>query len=105
MRYKKTTSFGTRVVNFIFTVLHLILHTGRFAVLIVKLSDWCAEQQFRSLFIGPMPNILGSMQRSDDFAGTRFQHSWLVHYVMHKNRFLLAFPSLIHHSDTSARCN
>ena len=44
MRYKKNKLHHAGV-NFIFTVIHLILHTG-IAVLIVKLSDWCMHNGF-----------------------------------------------------------
>ncbi len=94
MRYKKN-KFRHAGVNFIFTVLHLMLHTG-IAVLIIKLSDWCADNGF-GLVYWTNANILGSIVigvLALDFS------SWLVHYVMHKNRFLWRFH-LIHHSDTS----
>lgn len=82
-------------VNFVFTVIHLIIHTG-LAVLIVKLSDWCKESSFGvvywvhagvwlTIFIGVM---------ALDFS------SWLVHLVMHKVPLLWRFH-LIHHSDTN----
>jgi sterol desaturase/sphingolipid hydroxylase (fatty acid hydroxylase superfamily) len=94
MRYKKN-KLRHAGVNFIFTVLHLILHTG-IAVLIVKLSDWCADNSF-GLVYWTNANILGAIVigvLALDFS------SWLVHYVMHKNRFLWRFH-LIHHSDTN----
>ena len=44
LRYKKD-KLRHAGVNFVFTVIHLVLHTG-IAVLIVKLSDWCLLNQF-----------------------------------------------------------
>lgn len=82
-------------VNFFFTVLHLILHTG-LAFFIVKLSDWCLHHQFGMVYwfnagvLGAV--IIGVLAL--DFS------SWLVHLVMHKNKFLWRFH-LIHHSDTN----
>ena len=81
-------------VNFVFTVLHLIIHTF-LAVLIVLLSDWCAAQGFGLVYwlnagIGGAI-LIGVLAL--DFSG------WLVHLVMHKVRFLWRFH-LIHHSDT-----
>jgi len=94
MRYKKN-KLRHAGVNLIFTVLHLILHTG-IAVLIIKLSDWCQENGFGIVYWSDA-NILGTIVigvLALDFS------SWLVHYVMHKNRFLWRFH-LIHHSDTN----
>jgi sterol desaturase/sphingolipid hydroxylase (fatty acid hydroxylase superfamily) len=80
-------------VNFVFTVLHLVIHTG-LAILIVKLSDWCAASQFGLVYwlhAGIFwAIVIGVMAL--DFS------SWLVHIVMHKVRFLWRFH-LIHHSD------
>jgi sterol desaturase/sphingolipid hydroxylase (fatty acid hydroxylase superfamily) len=82
-------------VNFVFTVIHLIIHTG-LAILIVKLSDWCLHQQF-GLVYWLNANVLGAViigVLALDFS------SWLVHLVMHKNKTLWRFH-LIHHSDTN----
>lgn len=94
MHYKKS-KLQHAGVNFVFTVIHLIIHTF-LAIFIVMLSDWCMNQQFGlvywlgagvglTLFIGVM---------ALDFS------SWLVHIIMHKNKFLWRFH-LIHHSDTN----
>jgi len=94
MRYKKT-KLRHAGVNFIFTALHLILHTG-IAVLIIKLSDWCHLNNFGIVY-WTNANVLGAILigvLALDFS------SWLVHYVMHKNRLLWRFH-LIHHSDTN----
>ena len=82
-------------VNFFFTVIHLILHTG-LAFFIIKLSDWCLHQQFGLVYWFNsgvlMKVIIGVLAL--DFS------SWLVHIIMHKNKFLWRFH-LIHHSDTN----
>jgi sterol desaturase/sphingolipid hydroxylase (fatty acid hydroxylase superfamily) len=94
LRYKKN-KLRHAGVNFIFTVLHLILHTG-IAVLIVKLSDWCNHNGFGIIY-WTNAGILGAIiigVLALDFS------SWLVHFIMHKNRFLWRFH-LIHHSDTN----
>lgn len=82
-------------MNFIFTVIHLIIHTF-LAILIIKLSDWCKDAQFGIVYwtnAGILATILMGIL-SLDFS------SWLVHWVMHKNKFLWRFH-LIHHSDTN----
>jgi len=94
MQYKKT-KLRHAGVNFVFTALHLILHTG-IAVLIIKLSDWCHLNNFGIVY-WTNANVLGSIVigvLALDFS------SWLVHYVMHKSRLLWRFH-LIHHSDTN----
>ena len=44
LKYKKT-KLRHAGVNFVFTVIHLIIHTF-LAILIVKLSDWCLQNSF-----------------------------------------------------------
>ncbi|HRG23603.1 MAG TPA: sterol desaturase family protein [Chitinophagaceae bacterium] len=94
LRYKKN-KIRHAGVNFFFTVLHLILHTG-LALIIVKLSDWCLSQQFGLVYwfnTGVLVTIIIGVLALD-FS------SWLVHLIMHKNKFLWRFH-LIHHSDTN----
>jgi len=82
-------------VNFVFTVIHLIIHTI-LAIFIVLLSDWCLREQF-GLVYWFHANILWSVVigcLALDFS------SWLVHLVMHKVPLLWRFH-LIHHSDTN----
>ncbi|WP_346237481.1 sterol desaturase family protein [Niabella insulamsoli] len=92
LRYR-VNKFRHALVNFGFTIIHLIIHTA-LAVLIVLLSDWCREQSwglvywFRSDVWGAI--IIGMLAL--DFS------SWLVHWVMHKNAYLWRYH-LIHHSD------
>jgi sterol desaturase/sphingolipid hydroxylase (fatty acid hydroxylase superfamily) len=94
LRYKKN-KLRHAGVNFVFTVIHLVIHTG-LAVLIVKLSDWCAYQGFglvHWLSTGVLLTIVIGVLALD-FS------SWLVHLVMHKVPLLWRFH-LIHHSDTT----
>lgn len=92
LRYR-TTKLKHALVNFAFTVMHLIIHTA-LAVLIVLLSDWCLQTQW-GLVYWLHANVWGVIVISVlalDFS------SWLVHLVMHKNAFLWRYH-LIHHSD------
>ncbi len=94
LHYKKT-KLRHAGVNFVFTVIHLIIHTF-LAVLIIKLSDWCATAQFGIVY-WTIANILLTIiigVLALDFS------SWLVHLVMHKVPLLWRFH-LIHHSDTN----
>jgi sterol desaturase/sphingolipid hydroxylase (fatty acid hydroxylase superfamily) len=94
LRYKKT-KLRHAGVNFIFTVIHLILHTA-LAILIVLLSEWCLHNSFGIVY-WTNANVLGTViigVLALDFS------SWLVHFVMHKNKVLWRFH-LIHHSDNN----
>jgi sterol desaturase/sphingolipid hydroxylase (fatty acid hydroxylase superfamily) len=94
LRYKKT-KWRHAGTNFVFTVIHLVIHTF-LAILIVKLSDWCLENEF-GLVYWTNANVLMTIVIAVlalDFS------SWLVHFVMHKTRLLWRFH-LIHHSDTA----
>jgi sterol desaturase/sphingolipid hydroxylase (fatty acid hydroxylase superfamily) len=94
MHYKKT-KLRHAGVNFLFTIIHLIIHTG-LAVLIVMLSDWCLHNSFGMVYwfnAGVLMTIFIGVLALD-FS------NWLVHFVMHKSRLLWRFH-LIHHSDNS----
>jgi len=94
LHYKKS-KLRHAGVNFFFTVIHVILHTG-LAFFIIKLSDWCLHQQFGLVYwfnSGVLMTIIIGVLALD-FS------SWLVHIIMHKNKFLWRFH-LIHHSDTN----
>jgi len=94
LRYKKT-KLRHAGVNFVFTVIHLIIHTF-LAIFIIKLSDWCAATEF-GLVYWTNANVLVTIfigVLALDFS------SWLVHLVMHKVPLLWRFH-LIHHSDTN----
>lgn len=92
LKYRKT-KFSHALVNFGFTAIHLVIHTG-LAVFIVMLSDWCRNAGWGIVYwfnAGIVATILIGVLALD-FS------SWLVHWVMHKNSFLWRFH-LIHHSD------
>src|SRR6185369_16431355 len=94
LHYKKN-KINHAAVNFGFTVIHLIIHTG-IAIFIVLLCDWCRNQSF-GLVYWLNANILFTIiiwVLALDFS------SWLVHWVMHKIRPLWAFH-LIHHTDNN----
>lgn len=92
LRYRKS-KWNHAAVNFGFTVIHLIIHT-LLAVLIVALSDWCRREGFGLVYwLGTGVGItilIGVLAL--DFS------SWLVHWVMHKQKWLWRFH-LVHHSD------
>lgn len=95
LRYKKN-KLRHAGVNFVFTVIHLLIHTV-LAILIVMLSDWCKEQSFGIIYWTHLDNILliilvGILAL--DFS------SWLVHWVMHKTKPLWGFH-LVHHTDNT----
>ena len=94
MHYKKNKTRHASV-NLGFTVIHLIIHT-LLAILIVKLSDWCSNESF-GLVYWLKTNVLLTIiigVLALDFS------SWLVHLVMHKNKFLWRF-NLVHHTDNN----
>ena len=94
MHYKKG-KFRHARVNFVFTVIHLVIHTG-LAILIVLISDWCFRNNFGLVYwfnAGVLGKVIIGVLALD-FS------SWLVHFVMHKSRFFWRFH-LIHHSDNS----
>lgn len=94
LTYKKS-KYRHAGVNFLFTILHLVIHT-LLAIVIVKLSDWCAAEGFGMVYwfqAGVLASILIGVFALD-FS------SWLVHVVMHKVPVLWRFH-LVHHSDTN----
>lgn len=94
LRYKKN-KLQHAGVNFFFTVIHLIIHT-LLAILIIKLSDWCASHQFGMVYWFNA-NVLAAViigVLALDFS------SWLVHWVMHNTALFWRFH-IIHHSDTN----
>jgi sterol desaturase/sphingolipid hydroxylase (fatty acid hydroxylase superfamily) len=95
LAYKKN-KWRHASINFTFTVIHLIIHTG-FAILIVGLSDICKAGGFgitQWLHTSVLGTIVISFLVLDFFGG------WLVHLVQHKTRFLWRFH-VIHHSDNN----
>jgi len=95
LQYKKN-KLRHASVNFSFTVMHLIIHTG-FAVLIILLSDFCKATGFglsQWLNTSSFWTIIITFFVLDFFGG------WLVHLVQHKTRFLWRFH-VVHHSDNN----
>jgi len=93
LRYKKT-KLRHAGINFSFTVIHLTIHTF-LAIIIIKLSDWCLQQQFGFVYwfnAGIGLTIVVSFLTLDFFGG------WLVHVVQHKVPALWRFH-VIHHAD------
>src|SRR5882757_1700958 len=94
MAYKKN-KVRHAGVNFTFTVIHLVIHTA-LAILIVLLSYWCLHNSFGLVYwfnAGVLMTVIIGVLALD-FS------SWLVHFVMHKNKLLWRFH-LIHHSDNN----
>lgn len=95
LTYKKN-KWRHAAVNFSFTVIHLLIHTG-FAVLIILLSDAAKTGGFglvHWLSLGTIGTILVSFLVLDFFGG------WLVHLVQHKTFTLWRFH-MVHHSDNN----
>ena len=83
-------------LNFSFTVMHLLIHTG-LAVLVVLLADWCQQANFGLVNwfnLGVLGTIVLSFFVFDFFIG------WLVHYVEHQVFFLWRFHT-VHHADNN----
>lgn len=93
--YKKNKTRHA-AVNFLFTLMHLIIQTG-IAVLIVLLADWCQRQQFglvHWLNVGVLAAIIVSFFVYDFFIG------WLAHFVLHQTFVLWRFHT-VHHADNN----
>jgi sterol desaturase/sphingolipid hydroxylase (fatty acid hydroxylase superfamily) len=93
--YKKTR-VRHAAVNFTFTVLHLVIHTG-LAVIIIMLSDWCKAHGFGLVYwlnAGTIGAIIISFLVLDFFGG------WLVHITQHKVYPLWKFHT-VHHADNN----
>lgn len=95
MRYKKT-KLKHAMVNFSFTIMHLIIHTF-LALVIILISDWCSNNQFGLVHwfnASTAITILVSFLVLDFFGG------WLVHITEHKVPLLWRFH-VIHHADNN----
>ncbi|MGN6163618.1 MAG: sterol desaturase family protein [Flavisolibacter sp.] len=95
LQYKKN-KWRHASVNFTFTILHLIIHTG-FAFFIVLLSDACRKNHFGLAYwlqASVLWTIIISFLVLDFFGG------WLVHFVQHKTFPLWKFH-VVHHSDNN----
>jgi len=95
LQYKKN-KWRHASINFTFTVIHLIIHTG-FAVLIVLLSDACKKTGFGLVNWLNAPLLLTIVI---SFLVLDFFGGWLVHLVQHKTKILWRFH-MIHHSDNN----
>lgn len=95
MRYKKTKGHHA-IINFGFTLMHLIVHAS-LAVLLVSLSDWCQRHQFGVVhWLGlPVWGVLVAGILSMDFFG-----GWLVHWVEHKVPLFWRIH-IVHHADNN----
>lgn len=83
-------------VNFSFTAIHLIIHTG-FAVFIILLSDWAKANGFGIIYwtgASIAAGIIITVFVLDFFGG------WLVHFTEHKLALLWRFH-IIHHADNN----
>ena len=95
LRYKRT-KWRHAGVNFSFTLMHLLIHTG-FAVIIVLLSDFCLAHHIGLAYwfdASVLWTIVLSFLSLDFFGG------WLVHLVQHKTPLLWRFH-VVHHSDNN----
>lgn len=93
LRYRKN-KISHAGINFIFTVIHLAIHSV-LAVIIILISDWCRNHQFGLVYwlnAGIGLTIVTSFLTLDFFGG------WLVHITEHKVPFLWRFH-VIHHAD------
>ncbi len=92
----RNTKVRHAAVNLGFTVIHLVIHTF-LALLIIRLSDWCLEEQFGLVYLvnaGTIATIIISFLTLDFFGG------WLVHITEHKISVLWRFH-VIHHADNN----
>jgi sterol desaturase/sphingolipid hydroxylase (fatty acid hydroxylase superfamily) len=95
LQYKKN-KWRHASVNFSFTLIHLLIHTG-FAVFIILLSDAAKAGNFgvvHWLHLNIFWTIFVSFLVLDFFGG------WLVHLVQHKTYTLWRFH-VVHHSDNN----
>lgn len=95
LRYKKT-KWRHASVNFTFTIIHLIIHTG-FGVLIVLLSDACRRMD---IGIANWFNSSAAVAVIISFFVLDFFGGWLVHLIQHKTKILWRFH-VVHHSDNN----
>lgn len=95
LRYRKN-KMRHAAVNFTFTVIHLIIHTG-FAVLIILISDF-ARQHHVGLVYWLNASVAGAIiitVLTLDFFG-----GWLVHILQHKTAWMWRFH-IVHHADNN----
>lgn len=95
LSYKKNKAQHA-VVNFSFTIIHLVIHTF-LAILIIRLSDWCKAENF-GLVYWLNTNVLGTIVIS--LLALDFFGGWLVHIIEHKVYLLWKFH-VVHHADNN----
>jgi sterol desaturase/sphingolipid hydroxylase (fatty acid hydroxylase superfamily) len=95
MTYRKTKTHHA-FVNFVFTLIHVLIHTG-LAILIIRLSDWCKAEQF-GLVYWLNANVLGTVVIS--FLALDFFGGWLAHITEHRVYLLWKFH-VVHHTDNN----
>ena len=82
--------------HFIFSAIHVVIHTG-LALLIIRLSDWCKAEQF-GLVYWLNANVLGTVVIS--FLALDFFGGWLAHITEHRVYLLWKFH-VVHHADNN----
>ena len=95
LRYKKN-KLKHATVNFSFTIMHLVIHTG-FVVLIVLLSDWTRLHSFGIIQLvgaSTLASVIITFLVLDFFGG------WLVHITGHKVKWMWRFH-VVHHADNN----
>jgi sterol desaturase/sphingolipid hydroxylase (fatty acid hydroxylase superfamily) len=95
LRYKKT-KLRHATINFSFTIIHLLIHTG-FAVFILLLADRAKEVGF-GIVQWTNASVFGTIVIT--FLVLDFFGGWLVHLVQHKTGALWRFH-VVHHSDNN----
>jgi len=95
LKYKKNKTRHA-AVNLVFTLIHIIIHTG-FGVLIVLLSDWAAKERFGLVYwlnASVVATIIISALMLDFFG------AWLSHVIEHKIPLFWRMH-IIHHTDNN----
>jgi sterol desaturase/sphingolipid hydroxylase (fatty acid hydroxylase superfamily) len=95
LKYKKNKTRHA-AVNLVFTLIHIIIHTG-FGVLIVLISDWAAKEKFGLVYwlnASVVATIIISALILDFFG------AWLSHLIEHKIPLFWRMH-IIHHTDNN----
>ncbi|MBK9453389.1 MAG: sterol desaturase family protein [Bacteroidetes bacterium] len=97
MHYKKNKARHAGV-NLLFTLIHLIIHTG-FGIVIVLLADWCAKANFGLIYWAGLAKSTGlvvilSALMLDLFGG------WMSHFIEHKVPLFWRWH-IVHHADNN----
>jgi sterol desaturase/sphingolipid hydroxylase (fatty acid hydroxylase superfamily) len=95
MHYRKSKG-SHAIVNFTFTLMHLLVHAA-LAVGLVAVSDWCQANQFgvvQWLGLSTAGICIAGILSMDFFGG------WLVHWIEHKSPLFWRIH-IVHHADTN----